>query len=321
MMESSIFIPKSRLFVVVTILFVCITWWRLYDSSQRRFDAIRCMMGEREMGWLHKDTGNRELIPSCTEDKSKPKVFAAILSDNNYLGAMLCLINSLKAVHTRYPFVVFHTSGVGPDALAKLNAVPDVTVRQIPKFELYNRKQRFARSWTKLGLWNLTEYSRIVYLDADMYVMRNIDDLMDYPLPAGFAISPDVGMLETHFSSLGYSQAGFFVMTPCPATARHMLTLINDDPSLAFPNLFAEQDFFDFYFHFVRILLPPIYNHVITKCSDFDTLPPITREAARILHFATGDKPFVKPWKCWTPYPKCLRDVGLSTIEPENDEA
>jgi len=41
---------------------------------------------------------------------------------------------------------------------------------------------RFKEVWTKLRVFELTQYDRIVLLDADMIVMRRMDELMDLPL-------------------------------------------------------------------------------------------------------------------------------------------
>ncbi len=36
--------------------------------------------------------------------------------------------------------------------------------------------------WTKLAVWRLTEFERIVFLDADMLVTQNMDELFDLDL-------------------------------------------------------------------------------------------------------------------------------------------
>lgn len=44
---------------------------------------------------------------------------------------------------------------------------------------------------TKLNLWKQTQFSRIVYIDADILALRAPDELFD--LDADFAAVPDVG--------------------------------------------------------------------------------------------------------------------------------
>jgi len=42
---------------------------------------------------------------------------------------------------------------------------------------------RFSEVWTKLRAWQLTDYQRLVFLDADMLVLQNMDELFDIELP------------------------------------------------------------------------------------------------------------------------------------------
>ncbi|WP_368784585.1 glycosyltransferase [Arthrobacter sp. SX1312] len=44
---------------------------------------------------------------------------------------------------------------------------------------------RFAEVWTKLAVWGLTEFERVVFLDADMLVTRNMDELFSLDLADG----------------------------------------------------------------------------------------------------------------------------------------
>ncbi|WFC99389.1 hypothetical protein MYAM1_002133 [Malassezia yamatoensis] len=41
---------------------------------------------------------------------------------------------------------------------------------------------RFKNVWTKLRVMELTEYERVILMDTDMLVRRNMDELMDWPL-------------------------------------------------------------------------------------------------------------------------------------------
>lgn len=46
----------------------------------------------------------------------------------------------------------------------------------------YAQDPRFAETWNKLIVFSLGEYDRIVLLDGDIIVRRNMDELMDLPL-------------------------------------------------------------------------------------------------------------------------------------------
>ena len=57
--------------------------------------------------------------------------------------------------------------------------VPSVTPAITRK---YTQDPRFAETWNKLIVFSLEEYERIVLLDGDTLVRRNMDELMELPL-------------------------------------------------------------------------------------------------------------------------------------------
>jgi alpha-N-acetylglucosamine transferase len=48
-------------------------------------------------------------------------------------------------------------------------------------------QDRFRRNWTKLVVFGLVRWDRLVFLDADMLVRRNMDELFDVQVPVGRA--------------------------------------------------------------------------------------------------------------------------------------
>lgn len=65
-------------------------------------------------------------------------------------------------------------------------------IRKIPKKRIryllpsvekdYSNDPRFYDCWSKLTPFSLVEYDRVVQLDSDMLVLKNMDDLMDLEL-------------------------------------------------------------------------------------------------------------------------------------------
>lgn len=75
---------------------------------------------------------------------------------------------------------------------------------------------RFADVFTKLRAWELEEFDRVVLLDADTLVLRNVDELFERP---GFAAAPDF-FLPDRFNS------GVVVLAPSRATFAQMATAL-----------------------------------------------------------------------------------------------
>jgi alpha-N-acetylglucosamine transferase len=103
------------------------------------------------------------------------------------LPGLLALDFSLKRVDTNYPLVALYTDTFPEDGHRALD------IRNIPKQRVeyvlptkgkdYTMHDpRFVDTWTKLSVFGVPGYERLVLLDADMIVRKNMDELMDVPL-------------------------------------------------------------------------------------------------------------------------------------------
>jgi glycogenin glucosyltransferase len=90
-----------------------------------------------------------------------------------------------------------------------------------------NKNSEEAASWdnseyTKLNIWNLTQFDKIVYIDADAMVLSTTDELMD--LDTDFAAAPDIFPPDKF-------NAGVLVIRPNADVFNHMLEKVNLLPS------------------------------------------------------------------------------------------
>ncbi|KAL6857648.1 hypothetical protein ACO1O0_005089 [Amphichorda felina] len=110
------------------------------------------------------------------------KVWASLITNSDYLPGLLTLHHSLGRVHSAYPLVALTVDSLPPAALHALHA-RGITTHLVPRLAPsrerdYAGDPRFSDTWTKLAVWSLTQYDRIVLLDSDMLVRRNMDELM-----------------------------------------------------------------------------------------------------------------------------------------------
>jgi glycogenin glucosyltransferase len=68
----------------------------------------------------------------------------------------------------------------------------------LDNLQLLGRPELFV-TFTKLRLWNLTEYSKVVFLDADTLAIQNVDDLFSRE---DFSAVADVGWPDCFNSGL-----------------------------------------------------------------------------------------------------------------------
>ncbi|EPQ28292.1 uncharacterized protein PFL1_04119 [Pseudozyma flocculosa PF-1] len=110
--------------------------------------------------------------------------WATLMTSEHLLPGLVVFADSLLRTHaSRYPLVVMTTSKLSHRALAVLAAIRNVVVRPVepiyPQLAgTHLATPRFGEVWTKLRVWDLDEYDRVVLVDSDMLVTRNMDELM-----------------------------------------------------------------------------------------------------------------------------------------------
>ena len=113
-------------------------------------------------------------------------MWTTLITNLDYLPGLLALDFSLKRVGSHYPLIALYTDSFPLDGHGALDA------RRIPKKRIeyllpsvhkdFGNDPRFYDCWSKLTPYSLVEYDRVVQLDSDMLVLKNMDELMDIEL-------------------------------------------------------------------------------------------------------------------------------------------
>ena len=116
------------------------------------------------------------------------RVWTTLITNTKYLSGLLTLDYSLKKANSQYPLIALYTDAFPDEGLAVLKR-RNIPARKIPYLlpsipKEYTNDPRFYDCWSKLAPFSLTEYDRVVQLDSDMLVLRNMDELMDLELDA-----------------------------------------------------------------------------------------------------------------------------------------
>ena len=109
--------------------------------------------------------------------------YVSILSTDSYLFGALVLWKSLQDTQPKYPFHLLVTPNISKDTLSVLEKsnIQVIKIDPIKNPILNDPKDRRYYNYSKLNMWNLTQFDKIVYLDADMLIMHNIDELFTKP--------------------------------------------------------------------------------------------------------------------------------------------
>ncbi|KAG8219910.1 glycosyltransferase family 8 protein [Butyriboletus roseoflavus] len=256
--------------------------------------------------------------------------YATLLTKTSYLPGVLVLEYTLRSVGSEYPLVVMATPALPPEARDIL-ARRRITVIDIKSLHplaglhtLAARDARFADTWTKLRAFELTAYDRIVLLDADMIVMRKMDELMHLQLggdeiaaahacacnprklkhyPADWApencaytpLSHPTGLTAptqiSNKSPRPHSQlnSGLVVLNPSAELAQAVYNHLHTSPLVPTWS-FPDQDLLSDFFKGKWKPLPWCYNALKTLMLIHK---PLWRdEEIRCLHYILADKPW-----------------------------
>ncbi|KAI9203259.1 nucleotide-diphospho-sugar transferase [Polychytrium aggregatum] len=130
--------------------------------------------------------------------------YVTLLTSESYIPGAVTLVASLRATATQYPIVCIVASesfSVYSVQLLfrtfdKVLFVPILRSNDHSNLSLLGRPELDV-TFTKLHVWDpsLLVYDRIVFLDADTLVLRNVDELFDYVDEdhVNFAAAPDIG--------------------------------------------------------------------------------------------------------------------------------
>ena len=228
--------------------------------------------------------------------------YATLVTNADYAMGAIALVRSLKLTGTQADILVLHTGGVSADALRPLSELGAtlVPVDLLPTSDAFNIRHARAKihadapftkgnkpafhtpldNFAKLRLWEMDHYDRIVFIDADAIVVRNIDRLFAYP---EFSAAPNVYESLADFSRLN---SGVFVAQPSRATFARMLALL-DAPDAFWPR--TDQTFLQAFFPDWHGL--PVFDNLLQYV--WFNLPDLWDwNSVRVIHFQ-----YEKPWE------------------------
>lgn len=114
------------------------------------------------------------------------KTFVTLLSDIKYFDGVVVLKRSLQAVKSQYPLYCVISADVDEDLEKRLHAEEIKTIRLANKINPPNRISssfcyaHWNKTFDKLQIWGLVQFEKIVFLDSDLLILNNIDELFEH---------------------------------------------------------------------------------------------------------------------------------------------
>lgn len=213
------------------------------------------------------------------------EAFITLLSSENYLDGALVLHESYKEHNSKYPFVIAVTENVATpkviSAIKKSGAILEI----IPNCS-YNTfvKDRWKgnsvlNTASKYSLFDLKQYDKLVYIDADTYVITDISCLMDYP-DGAMIFNPD-------YKTIGGDKYGFtgaYVFKPKNHESS-FYKILNENLNMVDGELIGKMWFF--------VMDSPSHQIPISYCCGYGWWECNKEVPVNILHFSGENKPWL----------------------------
>lgn len=228
------------------------------------------------------------------------KAYVTVLSDNSYINGVVVLYRSLMNTGTKYPLYAIVTPDVNQEninTLEKLN-IGIIHRNQIipPKMKLEDGKAGqlmdvygWHKAMVKLSIFGLTQFEKLVYLDSDIVVLKNIDELFDKPHMSAikdFCGMEDIGPEDRNLCS------GTLVIEPDEYEYKNILRFVQnfDGQGELIHDQWIIQEYYPVWKEMQNILrLPVEYGCWTTFYSEEDLYYP--KKDIKILHIIDR-----KPW-------------------------
>ncbi|KAF4808612.1 Glycogenin-1 [Colletotrichum siamense] len=216
------------------------------------------------------------------------QVYATLLLNDTYLPGALVLAHSLRDAGTSRQLAVLVTlDTVSAEVITELKAVYDHVI-PVPRIRndrpanlyLMNRPDLHS-AFTKVNLWRQTQFSKIVYIDADVVAYRAPDELFDIAAP--FSAAPDIGWPDLF-------NTGVMVLSPNMGDYYALMAMA--ERGISFDG--ADQGLLNMHFKNTYNRISFTYN--VTPSAHYQYVPAYRhfQSSINMVHFIGPDKPWFK---------------------------
>ena len=216
--------------------------------------------------------------------------YVTILSTNDYYKGVIALFESLKLTNPKYNnYVVIVNETIDDDIINNFKNRGYIVVKKYKieaSFVKNNTYTHWNNTFDKFNIFDLTEYDKIVYLDSDLFICQNIDELFDMDnLSATIAG-------KTYYKEWNSINSGLMVVEPKKGIREDLINLLN---SGKFNNHVGDQDVIEKYFdwHNKKLEISEKYNLFAFLIDYYIKHYDYNRDMIKIVHFIGTKKPWM----------------------------
>ncbi|CAL5397341.1 unnamed protein product [Camellia sinensis] len=121
-------------------------------------------------------------VPNNTIFKPREAYVTVLHSSNSFVCGAIALAQSIIQTNTTKDLVLLADDSISKSSLQGLRAA-GWKIKHTKRIRSPDSKRKIYSEWnySKLRVWELTEYDKIICIDADFIVLENIDEFFVYP--------------------------------------------------------------------------------------------------------------------------------------------
>jgi alpha-N-acetylglucosamine transferase len=334
----------SILIVVSSIGLILLIWNAIYQSSKRpstltkvtTVTSTTTTTTSSSSSIQEEDYFSQELFILNSRRRIDSVAIVTLITGRKYLAAACALGESLRQVKSRHPLVALLSGDCSQRHRAGANltlAGFDATMVVPPIKNPARKFKQLPSAWfkldifTKFRVFQLSRFERVLFLDADLVVRRNLDELLgDSTAHVNFAFVPelmyhsrcltaghdkyffnDLGakwchghtLVPYHGEMLRLSNTGVMLVKPSQVVFDALVELLAIEPSyndtcIGLGGFCQDQRLINIYFnHHEYVPLSLTYNAFCQKLltdAGYASAP-----VSHVVHYRGGKQP-MKPW-------------------------
>ncbi|EPS69985.1 plant glycogenin-like starch initiation protein 3 [Genlisea aurea] len=218
-------------------------------------------------------------FPLLPSDSSKEEAYVTVLhSSEDYVCGAIVLAQSIIFTNSSRDLVLLADDAISPDSIRALKLSGWKTMRIQRMRSPFSRNNAYNEwNYSKLRMWRLIRYKKLLFIDADLIVNRNCDGFFAYPQLTA------AGNYQKHLFN-----SGLMVVEPSECTYRDLVREMMVVESYNG----GDQGFLNEMFWWWH-RLPAESNYLKVFVDPSDRLHWVNKDTVYAVHY-TG----LKPWKC-----------------------
>ena len=161
--------------------------------------------------------------------------YITLISTNQYIYPAVTLITSMKWVNPRYPLYIMVTPNITEEnrRILKVLGYKIINIEEFIPAEYYRiftttdmtqykghgtslSEVGWVHTFSKLKVWELIQFDKVCFLDIDLLILKNIDEVFNYP--EFTCTSRDSGLVSSQM----------FIAVPSLTTSKILLKYANE---------------------------------------------------------------------------------------------